>query len=325
LEEYNNMAQQPVRLIAVCGPTATGKTELAVHLARTLQGEIVSCDSMQIYRGFDIGTAKPDEDEQKAARHHLIGVVDPETDFSVSDYVGLAEKTILEITGRGKLPVLAGGTGLYMRSLLRGVRFEEHTRDDSVRQRLFKETAEYGNERLYERLRQCDPAAADAIHPGNLKRVVRALEYREVTGRLFSHQMKKRGEAAVRYDGPVFCLLYRDRRKLYDRINLRVDKMLQKGLLTEARQLYELLRGRDHYPTVAQAIGYKELFPYFDGVISLEDAVTNIKRKTRNYAKRQITWFRKEENLQNIYIDDYSDFDGVLRTCLATLAKKGIE
>lgn len=323
MEEYNNL-KQPVRLIAICGPTATGKTELAIRISGVMDGEIVSCDSMQIYRGFNIGTAKPDRNEQKAARHHLIGMVDPGTDFSVSDYVELAEKTILEIAGRGKLPVLTGGTGLYMRSVLQGVRFEEDTRDDSVRRRLFDEAAEHGNELLYEKLRQCDPAAAEAIHPGNLKRVVRALEYREVTGRLFSQQMKKRGEADVRYDGPVFCLMYRDRQKLYDRINLRVDKMLKKGLLVEARQLYDLLRGRDHYPTIAQAIGYKELFPYFDGNISLKEAVENIKQKTRNYAKRQITWFRREESPQYIYIDDYSDFDGVFRACLAILAEIGV-
>lgn len=320
MEEYNKEQGRPVRLIAVCGPTATGKTELAIRLAGKLNGEIVSCDSMQIYKGFDIGTAKPDEREQKAAVHHLIGVVDPETDFSVSDYVELAESTVLQITGRGKLPVLTGGTGLYMRSLLHGVRFEEDSRDDAVRLRLFDEIAEHGNMALYEQLRQSDPAAAEAIHPNNLKRVVRALEYREVTGRLFSEQMKKRGEASVRYEAEVFCLMYRDRQKLYDRINLRVDKMLEKGLLHEAKQLYELLRGRERVPTVAQAIGYKELFPYFDGDIGLSEAVNNIKQKTRNYAKRQVTWFRREENLQNIYIDDYPDFDGVLQACMDKLA-----
>ena len=324
MEEYSKKAGPPVGLIAICGPTATGKTELAVRLCEALRGEIVSCDSMQIYQGFDIGTAKPDAEEQRRAKHHLIGTVDPETDFSVSDYVALAEKTVLDIVQREKLPVLAGGTGLYMRSLLRGVSFEEDTRDEALRRRLFELAAEHGNPYLYDRLRQCDPAAAEAIHPNNLKRVVRALEYREKTGRLFSQQMKKQGEAAVRYDAKAFCLLYRDRQKLYERINLRVDRMMEKGLLDEARQLYELLRGREKYPTVAQAIGYKELFPYFEGTVELSEAVDNIKQKTRNYAKRQITWFRREENLQNIYIDDYPDSDGVFRACLAALAETGI-
>lgn len=324
MEEYNKKPEQPVRLIAVCGPTATGKTELAVRLCEELQGEIVSCDSMQIYKGFDIGTAKPNAQEQRLAKHHLIGIVDQETDFSVSDYVALAEKTVLDITRRGKLPVLTGGTGLYMRSLLRGVSFQEDTRDEALRQQLFELAAERGNPYLHDRLRQCDPAAAEAIHPNNLKRVVRALEYREKTGRLFSQQMKKQGEAAVRYDAKAFCLMYRDRQKLYERINLRVDRMLKKGLLDEARQLYELLRGREKLPTVAQAIGYKELFPYFEGTVGLSEAVDNIKQKTRNYAKRQITWFRREENLQNIYMDDYPDFDGVFRACLAELTKTGI-
>lgn len=324
MEEYNKLPERPLRLVAVCGPTATGKTELAIRLSQKLRGEIVSCDSMQIYKGFDIGTAKPDKTEQEAAAHHLIGVVDPETDFSVSDYVELAERSILDITKRGKLPVLTGGTGLYMRSLLRGVRFEEDARDDRVRQRLYGEMEELGNTALHERLRQSDPAAAETIHPNNGKRVIRALEYREVTGRLFSDQMKKQGEASVRYDAVVFCLQYRDRQKLYDRINLRVDQMLEKGLLEEAKSLYELLQGRTQVPTVAQAIGYKELFPYFEGSVSLEDAVENIKQKTRNYVKRQITWFRREENLRNIYIDDYPDFGGVLQALMAVLAENGI-
>ncbi len=304
------------KVIAIVGPTATGKTALSVKLAKEFGGEIVSCDSMQIYKGLNIGTAKPQKEELNQVPHHLIGFLDVGKDFSVADYVALAETVINDILQRGKLPMITGGTGLYVRSLLSGASFDENSRDEVTRKRLEHEAEEHGNAILYERLKKIDAASAEHIHPKNTKRLIRALEYYEVIGSPISLQKEETEKTENRYDYLMLCLAFRDREKLYERIDRRVDFMIEKGLLEEAKTFYDFLEADSIKSTAAQAIGYKELFQFFDGEISLEGAVSNIKKGTRHYAKRQMTWFRKEQNIDFIYIDDFADEDKLTECCI---------
>ncbi len=293
-----------VPVLAVLGPTAAGKTVLGISLAKSLNGEIVSCDSMQVYRGLPIGTAQPTPEEQAAVPHHLVSFLDVRESFSVSDYVDLAGRTIRELWERGKLPVLVGGTGLYARSLLRGFSFDENCRDQRLRAELFRRSEEEGPEALYRELEILDPAGAREIHPNNVKRVIRALEYCKLSGEPFSAQAQRSKGAVPPYKSLVLCLSFRDREQLYRRIDLRVDKMLGAGLLEEAERFYNLCRTCGTPPTAAQAIGYKELFPYFAGKVSLDEAVEALKRESRRYAKRQITWFSKESGAKFLYVDE---------------------
>ena len=315
--------REKIPVIAVVGPTATGKTALGIGLARRFGGEIVSCDSMQIYRGLPIGTAQPDQEELAQAPHHLVGFLDVGEPFSVSDYVNLAGRTITEIAGRGKLPILVGGTGLYARSLLRGFSFEESARDDSLREALFREAEERGPEALYRRLQEQDPVAAGEIHPHNVKRVIRALEYIQLSGEPFSRQAARSKEAQSPYRYCMLVLGFRDRQKLYQRIDRRVDRMLELGLLKEAEGFYRRCKEGGTPPTAAQAIGYKELFPYFAGEVPLEQAVEDIKRESRRYAKRQITWFAREENAAPLYLDELDGPEDLLAAAVRILEEKG--
>lgn len=316
--------EEKIPVAAVVGPTATGKTELGIRLCQRLGGEIVSCDSMQIYQGLPIGTAQPSPQELAAVPHHLIGFLPVEQPFSVSDYVDQASKVIHEIHNRGKLPVLVGGTGLYARALLRGFSFEEKGRDEALRQRLFQEAEKEGAEALHQRLTQLDPKSGAEIHPHNLKRVIRALEYMELCGEPFSAQAERSQSAQSPYQYVMLCLSYRDREALYRRIDLRVDKMLDLGLLEEARTFFERCQKDEKIPTAAQAIGYKELFPYFRGEVSLEEAVEAIKRESRRYAKRQITWFNREERVEFLYVDDFPDREALIEASLKLLQKWGV-
>ena len=315
--------REKIPVIAVVGPTATGKTALGIGLARRFGGEIVSCDSMQIYRGLPIGTAQPDQGELAQAPHHLVGFLDVGEPFSVSDYVNLAGRTITEIAGRGKLPILVGGTGLYARSLLRGFSFEESARDESLREALFRQAEEQGPEALYRRLQEQDPVAAGEIHPHNVKRVIRALEYIQLSGEPFSRQAARSKEAQSPYRYVMLVLGFRDRQKLYQRIDRRVDRMLELGLLREAEDFYRRCKEGGTPPTAAQAIGYKELFPYFAGEVPLEQAVEDIKRESRRYAKRQITWFAREENAVPLYLDEVDGPGGLLEAAVRILEEKG--
>lgn len=316
--------EKKIPVAAVVGPTATGKTELGIQLCRKLGGEIVSCDSMQIYRGLPIGTAQPSVEELATAPHHLIGFLPVEEPFSVSDYVDTAGKVIEEIHARGKLPILVGGTGLYARSLLRGFSFEEKARDEALREKLFQQAEEQGPESLYRRLEELDPKAAGEIHPHNVKRVIRALEYIELCGEPFSAQAERSHSAQSPYEYVMLCLSYRNRETLYRRIDLRVDAMLEAGLLQEAHEFFQLCQKEEKIPTAAQAIGYKELFPYFRGEIPLEEAIENIKRESRHYAKRQITWFKREERVEFLYVDDFPDREALLEASLELLQKWGV-
>ena len=285
--------QEKIKVFAVCGPTASGKTSLSVTLAKKLHAEVVSCDSMQIYRGMEIGTAKPTADEMQGVPHHLMGFQDPAEPFSVSDYVALAGKVIEDIRARGKNVLLVGGTGLYARSLLKAVPFTENSRDDEIRGNLEAEFAADGIEPLYARLKELDPEGAEGIHPNNMRRVIRALEYCMVTGEPFSKQAKDSKAVESPYDGKMLVLSFRDRETLYGRINLRVEQMFADGLLKEAEDYFK--RYGTPGQTSVQAIGYKEFFPYFEQTASLEACADKLKQASRNYAKRQLTWFRRNK------------------------------
>jgi len=279
-----------IRLLAVVGPTASGKSALALELARILGGEIVSCDSMQVYRGMNIGTAKPTEEELARIRHHLIDVAEPHEAFSCADYVSMAQDAVDSITARGALPILCGGTGLYLDALLRGGFTAETKVDSAVRERLLAEARELGNAALHARLAEVDPESAAAIHENNVKRVIRALEIYESTGMTKTEVDRLSQQWESPYDAVVIGLRYPDREILYSRIHTRVDRMLDEGLLDETRALRETGVFAENH-TAAQAIGYKELLAYLDGTQSLDGAVEDLKTATRRYAKRQMTWF----------------------------------
>lgn len=284
-----------VDLLAVCGPTASGKTALAVSLAKALDGEVVSADSMQIYRGLTVGTAAPAQEERQGVPHHLIGFVPPEEPFSVADYVAAASACIAEIAARGKVPIVAGGTGLYLSSLLEGIRFTGEKTDPAVRRALQEQLEREGIGPLFARLQAVDPAYAATLHPNNHGRVLRALELYQQMGKTMSQQLAASRPAEPPYHTLLIGLDFPDRAQLYARIEQRVDAMMAQGLLEEARLVW---RRRAQYRTAAQAIGYKEFFPYFEADAPLEPCVDKLKQATRNYAKRQLTWFRRMAGIQ---------------------------
>ena len=277
------------RILLLGGPTATGKTALSVALAQRLGGEIISADSMQVYRGLSIGTAKVTPEEMQGIPHHLIDCLPPTVPYSVADFTQRAGGLIREITARGRLPVLVGGTGLYLSSLMDGLRFAEQKPPGELRERLRRQAEEEGAAAMHRRLARLDPEAAQAIHPNNLVRVLRALEACELAGIPFSRQQAEAKPPEPLYDSLLLCLTFADRQQLYARINARVDRMMTAGLLDEARDVYE---HRAEYPTAVQAIGYKEFFPYFEGTGPLLECTDKLKQASRNYAKRQLTWFR---------------------------------
>ena len=289
-----------IPIIAVVGPTASGKSHLAVELAKWKQTEVVSADSMQIYREMSIGTAKPTPQEQEGVVHHLIDFVDLSQPFSVADYVSLAKKCVQNIYDQGKIPVLVGGTGLYIRSFLENISFSEQDRDEALRLVLAQKAKEKGIQELVEELKSFDPESAERIDPNNLPRLIRAIEIYRTTGQTMTQQIQQSRQMPSPYQVCMIGLDYADRQVLYDRINRRVDQMLEQGLVEEARRVLAQPNGQ----TALQAIGYKELQPYFQGEISLEQAVENMKQETRRYAKRQLTWFRREKKIHWIYPDE---------------------
>lgn len=283
----DGLCKQPV--VAIVGPTATGKTSLGVALAEQFGGEIISADSMQIYRGLDVGTAKVTQDEMHGVPHHLVDFLPPEKSFSVADFTALATSFISEIASRERLPILVGGTGLYVQSLLYGVRFTEEKAPEGLREQLAAELSEKGALAMYAELQQVDAEAALAIHPNNTVRVLRALEHYRATGKRLSEQKAESLPSQLPYRSLVLGLDFGDRVVLYERINARCDGMLADGILEEARLVYQ---NRGEFKTASQAIGYKEFFPYFEGTASLDDCLNRLKQASRNYAKRQLTWFR---------------------------------
>ena len=281
-------------VLAVVGPTATGKTALGVALAEQFGGEIISADSMQIYKGLDVGTAKVTPEETRGIPHHAVDLLEPDQTFSVADFTALAGTLETDLSARGKLPILVGGTGLYVQSFLYGVRFTAEKAPDGLREQLAAELAEKGPAALYEELKQVDPEAAAAIHPNNQVRVLRALEHYRATGRRLSEQKAASLPPERPYRALVLGLDFPERAQLYRRIDLRVDQMMEQDLLNEAKRVWE---HRDIYKTAAQAIGYKEFFPYFAGESALAPCVEKLKQASRNYAKRQLTWFRHMEGI----------------------------
>lgn len=292
---------QNIPVLAVVGPTASGKTALAVELAKRLGGEIVSADSMQIYKGMDIASAKPTEAEKQGIPHHMMDFLPPETPYSVAEYVKAARACILEIYKRQKLPILVGGTGLYVDSLLTGTQFIETETDFDLRARLETEFDALGGEKMLEKLAAFDRDTAARLHPNNRKRIIRAFEVYTLTGKTMTEALAASREKPSPFTPCYIGIAYENREILYDRINRRVDIMLENGLLAEARAFFQ-----GAPDTAAQAIGYKELKPYLDGVLSLDEAVENLKRATRNYAKRQITWFKRNPQIHWIYADTCS-------------------
>lgn len=309
-----------IPLIVVCGPTASGKTAVSVELAKRYNGEVVSADSMQIYKGLNIATAKPDKSEMQGIPHHLIDFLEPDKSFSVADYVKMAKETINDIHSRNKMPVLCGGTGLYISSLVENVRFDDTGSDDTIRERLSREAKELGNHALWERLAQVDPETAQNVHENNLPRVIRALEVYELTGvKLSQHKINSRMEGSA-YNACIIGLTGANRDFLYNRINQRVDAMLQKGLVQECREVYD----SGGLKTAHQAIGFKELIPYFKGECSLEECVDKIKLESRHYAKRQLTWFRKLNGVNWVNIDEFDSFEKILKNIEKIVAKTEI-
>lgn len=295
-------------LVAVCGPTASGKTRLAVDIAKEFGGEVVSADSMQIYKKLDIASAKPTEEEKQGVPHHLMDFLPPTEPFSVADYVEAARKVIADITGRGKLPVLCGGTGLYINSLIDNITFDDTACDYAYREELRQIAAEQGNGAVMEMLRLVDPECAARLHENNLSRVIRALEVYKLSGKTMT-QVQAESRLVPSPYNPCMMMIDYDRETLYSRIDKRVDLMLEAGLLAEAEEFFT----HKDYVTASQAIGYKELKPYFDGECSLTEAVENLKRETRRYAKRQLTWFRKDSRINRISADNTTEYDKILK------------
>ncbi len=309
-------------LIILAGPTAVGKTALSVELAKVVGGEIISADSMQVYRHMDIGTAKATEEERAGIPHHLIDCCEPEEEFHVVAFQKAARAAIEDIGRRGALPILTGGTGFYIQAVLRDIDFTE-TGEDLPFRRALEARAEAGEEEaLYEELKEIDPESAAAIHPHNRKRVIRALEYYHFTGEKISEHNRRERERRSPYRS-LYLVLNREREELYRRIDRRVDRMMEEGLVDEVRALRD--RGCPRTLPSMQGLGYKEILRYLDGGISLDEAVTQIKRDTRHFAKRQLTWFRREPEAVWLNWEDYPTQDAMLEKILSLCRERGIE
>jgi tRNA dimethylallyltransferase len=308
---------EPVIIIA--GPTASGKTRLSVELAKLIKGSIISADSMQIYKYMDIGTAKPDKEEMSGIRHYMIDEVEPDENYSVARYRERALECIAAITEEGGRPIVTGGTGLYINSLIYNISFSETICDEDLREALKAEAEQYGNRYLYEKLARIDPEAASRIHENDTKRIIRAIEVYTHTRKTISEHIRLSRLEPPPYRYIVFGLNW-DREKLYRRIDERVDRMVREGLAEETRRLVEM--GYDKRSTAMQAIGYKEILPYLKGECSLEEAVEILKRNTRRYAKRQMTWFRQMREITWLNMDEDTDLketaEKIIHHCIAT-------
>ena len=307
-------------LLVICGPTASGKTAVGAAAAKELDGEVISADSMQLYKGMEIASAAPTEEEMLGVPHHLIGILDIDEKFSAADYARTARETVNETAARGKLPVIVGGTGLYIDSLINNINFEPSASDGSVRRELEKLAAINGKAYMMELLRKYDPQAAEKLHENNLVRVIRAIEMYRLTGRTFEENMKLSRERESPYEVCMIGLTFADRKDLYERIDTRVDIMIKNGMLDQAEELYRSGKMR----TAAQAIGYKEFIPYFEGTASLDECIGKIKQVSRNYAKRQLTWFRHNTQIQWIIREKYEQNDKIIEKFLNIVAKSEI-
>ena len=295
-----------IPIICVVGPTASGKTALGIGLAKALGGEIVSADSMQVYKGMPIAAAVPTDDEKENIPNHLMEFLEPEYQLTVAEYTRLAHKKIEEIKNGGKLPIIVGGTGLYVDSLVNNIRFTDEEFSPETREKYEKEYDKNGGEQMLNRLREIDPDIAEKLYANDKKRIVRAFEIYENTGITMTKQYENSREIPSPYDTVFIGINYKNREILYERINKRVDLMLENGLLEEARKFYEKSGQNGGF----QAIGHKEFYPFFKGEITFEEAVDRLKQQTRRYAKRQLTWFRKNEKINWIYADQSEDVLG---------------
>lgn len=281
-------------LIILTGPTAVGKTKASIGLAKAVDGEIISADSMQVYRHMDIGSAKIKPEEMEGIPHHLIDVLEPDDEFHVVKFQQLAKKAMREIWERGHIPIVTGGTGFYIQALLYDIDFDENEKEDACRKELEAYAREHGAEALHEKLALVDPSSAEMIHPNNIKRVIRALEFYEQTGkRIFEHnETQRQRESPYAF---AYFVLTDDRAHLYERINRRVDQMIEEGLVNEVQALKD--KGYTKQLVSMQGLGYKEILDYLDGNCTLEEAIYTIKRDTRHFAKRQLTWFKRERDV----------------------------
>jgi len=297
----------PPKILVICGPTASGKSDLALRLAHRLDGEIINADSMQIYRGMDIGTAKPSTNQQEGIPHHLLDIVEPDHPFSAADFADAADAAIRDIHSRGKRAVVVGGTGLYIRSLLKGL-VDSPAGTDEIRRELHAEAAQRGNEAMLEELRRVDPELAKRLHPNNLVRIIRALEVYRQTGVPLSRYQQEHGFSQQRYQSLQIGIDV-ERPLLYNRIEQRVDRMIAEGLLQEVQAL--LARGYSPELKALRAIGYKEMTAFLAGKYDFDEAVRLIKRDTRHYAKRQLTWFKADQDI--LWLEYPAKFDTILK------------
>lgn len=302
-------------IVVLTGPTAVGKTELSIQLAKVIGGEIISADSMQVYKHMDVGSAKITPEEMDGVRHYLVDELEPFDEFHVVKFQEYAQKYLNEIYAHGKIPIIAGGTGFYIQALLNDIDFTEQESDSAYRKELEALAEEHGNQYLHDRLKEVDPESAEAIHPNNRKRVIRALEFYQETGRKISEHNAKEQMRTSPYNFAYF-VLNDERSHLYKRIDARVDKMIEDGLEAEVRRLKEMGCTKDM--VAMQGIGYKEMLSYLDGSYSLEEAVCIIKRETRHFAKRQITWFKRERDV--IWLNK-NEFDYKNEAILAYMIK----
>ncbi|WP_248733515.1 tRNA (adenosine(37)-N6)-dimethylallyltransferase MiaA [Neobacillus rhizosphaerae] len=291
------------KLLVIIGPTAVGKTKLSIEMAKRYNGEIISGDSMQIYRGMDIGTAKITKDEMEEIPHHLINIKEPSENFSVAEFQHLVRAKITEIAEKGKLPIIVGGTGLYIQSIIYDYQFSDVPGDETFRLKLEEREREIGSNALYQELVKIDPDSASHIHPNNVRRVIRALEIFHLTGKTMQ-EFQSRQQPELLYNTALIGLSM-ERERLYERINLRVDNMVKEGLIAEVKSLYD--QDLREYQSI-QAIGYKEIYQYLDGYVTLEEAVENLKQNSRRYAKRQLTWFRNKMVVEWFDITDVNNF-----------------
>lgn len=297
------MKKDKIPFIAVVGPTASGKTSLSIALASLYGAEIISADSMQIYKGMDIATAKPSKDEMQGIPHHLIDFVDISSKYSVAQYLSNARRCISDIHSRGKKIIVVGGTGLYINSLIDNIQFDVEA-ENELRTELISEADKFGGAHMLSELNKLDPEYAASLHENDITRIIRGIEINRLFGHTMNEHKRLSRECESPYDVCMLGINFRDRQKLYDRIDRRVEIMLESGLEEEAKFFFDKL---DNSKTAVQAIGYKELFPYLEGEISLDEAVENLKKATRNYAKRQLTWFRKDTRIHWIYADEMDE------------------
>lgn len=308
-------------LIILTGPTAVGKTDTSILLAKAVGGEIISADSIQIYRHMDIGSAKITKEEMQGVPHFLIDALEPDEEFNVVVFQKLALQAMEEIYERGHIPIITGGTGFYIQALLYGVDFDETETDNSYRKELEEFAGEHGAEALHERLATVDKESAEAIHPNNVKRVIRALEYHKQTGEKISQHNEEQRQKESPYNFAYF-VLNRDRALLYDRVNRRVDIMFEQGLVDEVQKLLDM--GYKRNLVSMQGLGYKEVAAYLEGELTLDEAKEIIKRDTRHFAKRQITWFKRESDVDWISMEQYADAGAVAEALTKLLKEKGI-